>query len=115
GASGFFVNSKQFEKPLKKLLENKSGAGSIYIFSKYDKLKEIMLYILDFFAEQSCGQCNPCFLGYSKLKNLISNNRFEEAVNLSSSISKSTLCGLGKAGFQPVSSFIKIVEGEYFD
>jgi len=115
GASGFFIDKKGFDVPLKILLENKSGAGSIYIFSKYEKLKKIILYILEFFAEESCGQCNPCFLGYSKLKNLIGCNMYENAANLSLNISKSTLCGLGKSGVQPVLSYIKIINGEQID
>ncbi|UOD34020.1 hypothetical protein DSN97_07565 [Deferribacteraceae bacterium V6Fe1] len=115
GASGFFIDNRQFNMPLKYLLENRSGAGSIYLFGKNEKLKEIILYILDFFAEESCGQCNPCFLGYSKLKWLINNSKLKEAKNLSSIIAKSTLCGLGKAGLQPISSYIKIVEGANLD
>lgn len=112
GASGFFVGKDYFDSTLKELMKGKNGAGSIFIFDGSKKLKEVMLYILKFFANESCGQCNPCFMGYKKLFNLIENDDLIEALNLSKSMCDSTICGLGKAGIAPVSSYCSFKSGE---
>lgn len=111
GASGFFVDQKQFDKPLNELIKNKSGAGSLFIFHGDKKFKDVMLYILKFFSHESCGQCNPCFMGYKRLFNLIENDSLNPALELSQRMSKSTLCGLGKAGLTPLSSYFWLKSG----
>lgn len=115
GASGFFIDKREFDLPIKNLFEKGACIGSIYILSGFNRLKDIMVYIAGFLAEESCGQCNPCFLGYSKLKNLIITDRYDEAFSLSSYISKSTLCGLGKSSVQPLLSYINIIKGAEID
>lgn len=115
GASGFFVGKDYFDSTLNELMKGRNGAGSIFIFNGTKKLKDVMLYVLKFFGNESCGQCNPCFMGYKKLFNLIENDDLTEALNLSKTMFDSTLCGLGKAGIAPVSSYCYIKLGGMLD
>lgn len=112
GASGFFVKKENFDITLKELFKDKNGAGSLFIFQGKDKLRDVMLYILKFFSHESCGQCNPCFMGYNKLYHLVENNNFHEALKLSKSMANSTLCGLGRAGGSPLLTYCNIKCGE---
>ena len=42
------------------------GSGAIVVFSDKDSIKKVVLNLLKFFNDESCGQCTPCRVGTEK-------------------------------------------------
>jgi len=72
GASGFFIHPEDYDIPLSELYQSDAGITSLYISEDSRTLKDVMLYILRFFADESCGQCIPCFTGYERIHDMLS-------------------------------------------
>lgn len=109
GASGFFVDKKDFNKKLKDF--EKSFVGSIFIANESRDKLSILRYFVSFFADESCGQCIPCYKGYQKLEEILTSNNLNDKVedikSIVESMSVSTRCGLGKAIKNGVYSFFE--------
>ena len=65
GASGRCVPRSQFERRL--AFEDIPTGGSIVVFGPDRDMLAIAHNLLDFFVDESCGQCTPCRLGNGKL------------------------------------------------
>ncbi len=104
-ASGEILNSGQLKKAV-------GGGGSIAVFSltKY-KAKKILENLIEFFANESCGQCAPCREGLFRLNEMIKTGKFDWPLffDLLNNLSESSFCGLGLAVAVPVKSFMKNV------
>jgi len=67
GASGFCVPRKHFEDTIIGF-EGVPTGGSMMLFNSSRSMYNTLHNFLDFFCEESCGQCTPCRVGCQQLK-----------------------------------------------
>jgi NADH:ubiquinone oxidoreductase subunit F (NADH-binding) len=100
-ASGEVLNRNQLNRPV-------SGAGSITIYnlSKHNPLK-LMKNWIDFFVEESCGQCVPCREGMYRLREIIysSNPNWDLFFEIMNNLNETSFCGLGKSLPIPIMTY----------
>lgn len=104
-AAGEILNSKQ----LKKIV---NGIGSIIVFSiEKHQAKQVIENLLEFFSNESCGQCTPCREGLFRLNEIIKTEKIDWLLffELLNNLKESSFCNLGTSVFVPISSFIKNV------
>jgi formate dehydrogenase beta subunit len=93
------------------------GSAAIVILSDRDSVKNAALNLMRFFEDESCGQCTPCRVGTEKAALLMEKpvwNR-ELLEELSQAMRDASICGLGQAASNPVTSVIKYFPDEFKD
>lgn len=65
GASGVCIPKSQFDRRL--AYEDAATGGSIIVFNESRSMLNVMHNFMDFFTEESCGQCTPCRVGNERL------------------------------------------------
>ncbi len=113
GASGVCVPASQFDRTL--AYEDVATGGSVMIFGKNRNMLKVLKNFMEFFVEESCGQCTPCRIGNVKLLEgveMIEKGEFTfEYINklkeLGQSMQVASKCGLGQSS---PNSFISIIE-----
>lgn len=113
GPSGVCIPVSQFERKLS--YEDLSTGGSIMIFGKNRDMLKVLKNFMEFFEEESCGQCTPCRIGNTKLlegvKMIESNDYTFKYINtlkdLGRTMQVASKCGLGQSSSN---SFISILE-----
>ncbi len=82
------------------------GSAAVVVFSDQDEIKDVVLNLLRFFEDESCGQCTPCRLGCTKLIELVEDGTKQKEVieDLSLVMRDASICGLGQAAPNPVLS-----------
>jgi formate dehydrogenase beta subunit len=81
------------------------GSHAIVVFSDKDSIKAATLNLLEFFHDESCGQCTPCREGTAKLTAILKapGAMDETAIrDLESVMRDASICGLGQAAPNPV-------------
>ncbi|MGB9702669.1 MAG: complex I 51 kDa subunit family protein [Candidatus Kapaibacteriota bacterium] len=112
GASGTCISIKELERNLS--FEDLPTGGSIIVFNKSRDMLKILKNFMEFFVEESCGQCTPCRIGNKKLldgvimmeKGECSVAYLKELIDLGQTMKISSKCGLGQSSPNP---FISIV------
>lgn len=113
GASGICLNSSQFDRKL--AYEDAATGGSIMIFNKNRSMLHVLKNFMEFFVEESCGQCTPCRIGNEKLlegvemieKNEYTFDYIKKLKELGVTMQIASKCGLGQSS---PNSFISILE-----
>jgi formate dehydrogenase beta subunit len=85
------------------------GSHAIVVFSDHDDMKAATLNLLDFFHDESCGQCTPCREGAAKLTALLRAPGVidETAIrDLEFVMREASICGLGQAAPNPVNHLL---------
>ncbi len=114
GASGSCVPRKKFEDTIIGF-EGIPTGGSMMLFNSTRSMYNVLRDYLEFFNEESCGQCTPCRVGYQQLLKGIEAVKkgekkpayLEELKKLSLSMKMAAKCGLGQSACNP---FISIVD-----
>ena len=104
-ASGEVLNDKQLRRQV-------SGVGSITVYSiKRYQPKKLITGWLNFFLNESCGQCTPCREGIYRLKEIMQSPKpdWQLFSDLLDNLDEASLCGLGRAAPVPIRSYIKNV------
>ena len=85
------------------------GSAAIVIFSQEDDLKQVAHNLMDFFADESCGQCTPCRVGTAKAARLMQEQNWDLALlsELSNVMQDASICGLGQAAPNPILSLMR--------
>jgi [NiFe] hydrogenase diaphorase moiety large subunit len=104
GASGFCVPRKRFEETIIGF-EGVPTGGSMKLFNSSRSMYNVLHNYLDFFAEESCGQCTPCRVGCQQLlkgveavKRGDKNSKYlDELVKLAKTMKRASKCGLGQS------------------
>ena len=104
GASGFCVPRKRFEETIIGF-EGVPTGGSMKLFNSTRSMYNVLHNYLDFFTEESCGQCTPCRVGCQQLlkgveavKRGEKNSKYlDELVKLSKTMKRASKCGLGQS------------------
>jgi [NiFe] hydrogenase diaphorase moiety large subunit len=113
GASGVCIPKSQFGRTL--AYEDAATGGSIMIFNESRNMLKILKNFMEFFIEESCGQCTPCRVGNIKLMEgikKIENGTFTFAYintlkELGKTMQVASKCGLGQSS---PNAFISILE-----
>ncbi len=120
GASGFCVPRKKFEKTVIGYQGKLRGTslptgGSMMIFNSSRSMYNVLHNYLDFFVEESCGQCTPCRVGTQQLllgiqavkKGEQPSSYLDKLLSLAEAMRITAKCGLGQS---VANSFSSIVE-----
>ncbi len=85
------------------------GSAAVVILSDQDDIKKVALNLMEFFHDESCGQCTPCRVGTQKAAVLMSQPRWDVELlqELSQAMRDASICGLGQAAPNPVQSVIR--------
>ncbi|MCP4394276.1 MAG: dehydrogenase [Alphaproteobacteria bacterium] len=113
GASGRCVPASKFDQQM--AYEAVSTGGSIIAFGPDRDMLEVAENFMEFFAEESCGQCTPCRNGNAKIlegvrmlrEGKCSEEYLNELLALCNTMQVASKCGLGQAS---TSSFVSIIE-----
>ncbi len=104
GAAGFCVPRREFDETIIGY-EGIPTGGSMMLFNSSRSMYNVLHNYLDFFAEESCGQCSPCRVGCQQLlkgiKAVKKGSRdpeyLEELLKLSDTMKIASKCGLGQS------------------
>jgi len=116
GASGFCVPRKKFAETIIGF-EGVPTGGSMKLFNSSRSMYNVLHNYLDFFAEESCGQCTPCRVGCQQLlkgvekvkKGEAKSTYLNELMKLADTMKIAAKCGLG----QSVGNAFKSIVGNF--
>jgi formate dehydrogenase beta subunit len=93
------------------------GSAAIVILSQQDSVKAAALNLMRFFEDESCGQCTPCRVGTQKAAVLMERPIWNRSLldELSQAMRDASICGLGQAASNPLTSVIKYFPDEFKD
>jgi NADH:ubiquinone oxidoreductase subunit F (NADH-binding)/(2Fe-2S) ferredoxin len=97
------------------------GSGGLIVMDEDDCIPDIAKFYLDFTVDESCGKCAPCRIGGRKLLNYLEKICKGEGTHLdiqnmqeiSESMCRASLCGLGQTASNPVTSSLRYFFEEY--
>jgi len=104
GASGFCVPRKKFDETIIGF-EGVPTGGSMMLFNNKRSMYNVLHNYLEFFCEESCGQCTPCRVGTQQLRNGLiaiknkekSEDYLETLQSLTETMKIASKCGLGQS------------------
>ncbi len=113
GASGGCVPRKLFSDTIIGY-EGIPTGGSMMIFNSTRSMYNVLHDYLEFFTEESCGQCTPCRVGCQQLLNGIEAVKrgdkppsyLDDLKKLASTMKISAKCGLGQSVANPFTSIV---------
>ena len=85
------------------------GSAAVVILSNHDKARDAALNLMQFFEQESCGQCTPCRVGTEKAVQLLEESKWRTGLleELSQVMEDASICGLGQAAPNPIRCVIK--------
>ncbi len=113
GASGHCIPADQFHRTI--AYEDVSTGGSIIVFGPERDMLKVAENFLEFFVEESCGQCTPCREGNPKLlegvmlllEGRCSTRYLNQLRLLGETMKVSSKCGLGQSS---PNAFLSIID-----
>lgn len=113
GASGLCIPASQFQRAI--AFEDIPTGGSIIVFGQQRDMLDVLHNFLEFFVDESCGQCTPCRLGNRKLlegvellkEGKCSMAYLQELCALGDTMQIASKCGLGQSS---PSAFLSVVK-----
>jgi len=90
------------------------GSAAVIVLSQHDRARDAALNLLEFFAEESCGQCTPCRVGTQKAVGLMERPAWDKRLldDLSQAMADASICGLGQAAPNPIACVYKYFPDE---
>jgi [NiFe] hydrogenase diaphorase moiety large subunit len=112
GASGHCVPASGFGRRL--AFEDIATGGSIIVFGQERDMLRVAKNFMEFFVEESCGQCTPCRAGNARLldgiekleRGACSSAYLQDLLALSETMQLASKCGLGQSS---PNAFVSIV------
>ena len=103
GASGQCIPASQFGRAL--AFEDVPTGGSVIVFGPHRDMLDVVENFLEFFIDESCGQCTPCREGVPKLleglhmlkHGTCSMTYLKELCSLGETMQLASKCGLGQS------------------
>jgi len=113
GVAGFCIPRKEFETSI--IGEGNTTGGATMLFNSTRSMYNVIHNYLDFFAEESCGQCTPCRVGTQQLLKGIEavksgekpDTYLDELIKLSKTMKITSKCGLGQSVTNSFASIVK--------
>jgi [NiFe] hydrogenase diaphorase moiety large subunit len=114
GASGTCLPASEFSRRI--AFEDIATGGSIIVFGPGRDMLAVAKNFMEFFVEESCGQCTPCRVGNARLlegvelleRGECSMAYLQELVGLSETMQLASKCGLGQSS---PNAFVSILKG----
>lgn len=114
GASTGFLSAQQIDVPMtwEALAELGSalGSGAVIVIGADRDLVEVAGNLTAFFRNESCGKCVPCRIGTQKAVKLIELGDADALARipaLREILQETSICGLGQAALNPISSVLE--------
>ncbi|MGA2288658.1 NADH-ubiquinone oxidoreductase-F iron-sulfur binding region domain-containing protein [Bradyrhizobium sp.] len=91
------------------------GSAAVIILSEQDSVKDAALNLMHFFEDESCGQCTPCRVGTEKAALLMQEPVWNRGLleELSAAMRDASICGLGQAASNPLTTVIRYFPDEF--
>jgi Na+-translocating ferredoxin:NAD+ oxidoreductase RNF subunit RnfB len=97
------------------------GSGGMVVMDEDTCMVDIAKFFLEFSVEESCGKCVPCREGTKRMHEILDRitkgdgveGDIERLLELSETVSGTSLCGLGQTAPNPVITTIKYYRHEY--
>ena len=113
GASGVCLDRAQFDRKI--AFEDVPTGGSIMVFGPERDMLDVAHNFLDFFVEESCGQCTPCRGGNVQLlkgvelmqEGRCSMDYLQQLLGLCETMQVASKCGLGQSSPNAFMSIVK--------
>ncbi|MCC6195925.1 MAG: NAD(P)H-dependent oxidoreductase subunit E [Burkholderiales bacterium] len=85
------------------------GSAAVIVLSQHDRARDAARNMMEFFADESCGQCTPCRVGTQKAAILMREARWDTPLlaDLSQAMADASICGLGQAAPNPIACVVK--------
>ncbi|MEW6653276.1 MAG: NADH-ubiquinone oxidoreductase-F iron-sulfur binding region domain-containing protein [Bacteroidota bacterium] len=121
GASGICIPKSQFDRIFG--YEDAATGGSIMIFNESRNMLHVLKNFMEFFVEESCGQCTPCRIGNVKLlegvemleKHEYTFGYINKLKELGKTMQLSSKCGLGQSSPNAFLSILENFKEEIFN
>jgi [NiFe] hydrogenase diaphorase moiety large subunit len=121
GASGHCVPKSQFDRTM--AYEDIPTGGSVMIFNESRDMLKVLKNFIEFFVDESCGQCTPCRIGNVKLLEgveMIENGQYtfshiNKLKDLGRTMQLASKCGLGQSSPNPFISILENFNDEIFN
>ena len=118
GASGQCVPASHFDRTI--AYEDVPTGGSIIVFGPHRDMLDVAGNFLEFFVDESCGQCTPCREGAAKLQEGVemlkrgkcSMAYLNELCSLGETMQLASKCGLGQSAPNAMLSIVKHFQDE---
>ena len=80
------------------------GSAAVVVLSDKDSARAAALNMLQFFEDESCGQCTPCRVGCEKAVKLMMAEKWDQPLleELCQAMADASICGLGQAAPNPI-------------
>jgi formate dehydrogenase len=90
------------------------GSAAVIVISDQDDLRAVAKNLMAFFADESCGQCTPCRVGTEKMLGLLERDEWDpdQLQRLAQVMQDASICGLGQAAPNPVTSLLRFFPAE---
>jgi [NiFe] hydrogenase diaphorase moiety large subunit len=119
GASGFCVAACDFGRKI--AFEDVSTGGAVIVFGPTRDMLKVAKNFMEFFVDESCGQCTPCRDGNAKLLEGIewleegkcSTSYLQELMRLGQTMQLASKCGLGQSSSNAFTSIINNFKSEF--
>lgn len=97
------------------------GSGGLIVMDETDCMVDIAQFFVGFIAEESCGKCNPCRLGTTRMLEILNRITAGEGTELDlhnlkrlcESVKVGSLCALGQTAPNPVLATMRFFMDEY--
>ncbi len=97
------------------------GSGGMVVMDEETCMVDIPRYFLSFTAQESCGKCIPCRLGTRQMLDILNEicdgkgaaEDLEILREMSETVQKGSLCGLGQTAPNPVQTTLRYFRSEY--
>jgi [NiFe] hydrogenase diaphorase moiety large subunit len=121
GASGVCIPKSQFDRKLG--YEDLATGGSVIVFNEDRDMLKVLKNFMEFFVEESCGQCTPCRIGNIKLLegvNMIEHGDYtfrhiNNLKELGKTMQVASKCGLGQSSPNPFITILENFKDEIFN
>ena len=120
GAAGAFATEKDLDVRLSfedlRAAGLPLGSGVVTVFDETRDLRDVLLRLARFFADECCGKCYPCQIGTQRqheiLRRVAGGNRcpatVERLADVGWTMTDASLCGLGQTAASAVLSAIRL-------
>jgi NADH-quinone oxidoreductase subunit F len=120
GAAGAFATEKDLDVPLSfedlRTAGLPLGSGVVTVFDQARDLRAVLLRLVRFFANESCGKCYPCQLGTQQQYEIVQRVAAGETLagdparlsDIGWTMTDASLCGLGQTAATAVISAMKL-------
>jgi NADP-reducing hydrogenase subunit HndC len=97
------------------------GSGGLIVMDESTCMVELARYFIHFASDESCGNCTPCRIGTRILKDTLQKiiqgegetQDLETIRHTAYTMANASLCGLGQAASNPVTSGLRYFLSEY--